>query len=146
MLLLVATIATYYCGAQLQDVDRVRLAAGRASLCLVYVCGCLCLLFVCYCLLYFVGEPWLRTDGVNTNGAAAKVINQCCRSGKKGMPWHFWENKVHGSTKKSLIKTRDLCSNPVRADPVCPFPNLVDYCYDYYYYYYYCYYCYYCYY
>ena len=29
-----------------------------------------------------VGGCWLRTNGVNTNGAVAKI--------QKGTPWHFW--------------------------------------------------------
>ena len=36
-------------------------------------------------------ETWLRTNGVNTNGAAAKVMN-FKRLGKTGTPWHFWIN------------------------------------------------------
>ena len=50
-------------------------------------------------------EPWLRTNGVNTNGAAAKVIN-FDRLGKKVRP---------GTLAK--------CSDPIRADPVRPFPK-----------------------
>ena len=35
---------------------------------------------------------WLRTNGVSTNGAAAKVMN-FDRFGKKDTPWHFWEDR-----------------------------------------------------
>ena len=41
------------------------------------------------------GKPcgsWLRTNGVNTNGAAARV-RSFDRLMKKGMPWHFWGDK-----------------------------------------------------
>ena len=37
-------------------------------------------------------RPWLRTNGVNTNGAAAKVMN--LPDWGKGTPWHFWEYKT----------------------------------------------------
>ena len=43
-------------------------------------------------------RAWLRTNGVDTNGAAAKVMN--CES---------LEKKV--------------CSDPIGADPFCPFPK-----------------------
>ena len=36
---------------------------------------------------------WLRTNGVNTNGAAAKVMI-FDRLGEKGTPWHFCEDKL----------------------------------------------------
>ena len=35
----------------------------------------------------------LRTNGVNTNGAAAKVMN-FNGLGEKSEPWHFWEDKA----------------------------------------------------
>ena len=48
---------------------------------------------------------WLRTNGVNTNGAAAEVIF-FDRLGAKGTPWHFWEDKsrLTGVPKKSLCQ------------------------------------------
>ena len=52
----------------------------------------------------------LRTNGVNTNGAAAKVIS-FDRFGEKTTPWHFWEikSRLTGVPKKSLCqKTRNL--------------------------------------
>ena len=68
---------------------------------------------------------WLRTNGVNTNGTAAKVMN-FDRLGKKGTPWHFWEDKsrLTGVPKKSLCQNlHEICSDPIRADPICPFPE-----------------------
>ena len=51
---------------------------------------------------------WLRTNGVNTNGAAAKaakVIN-FDRLGKTGTPRHFWEYKsgLTGVPKRPLCQ------------------------------------------
>ena len=53
------------------------------------------------------GEVRLRTNGVDTNGAAAKVIN-FDRFGKKVRPWHFWEEKsrLTGVPQKSLCQTK----------------------------------------
>ena len=48
--------------------------------------GCLCLYNIEVCL-------WLRTNGVNTNGAAAKVMN-FDRLGKKVRPGTFGKIKV----------------------------------------------------
>ena len=56
------------------------------------------------------GARWLRTDGVNTNGAAAKVI-MFDRLGKKVRPGTFEHTKVgyNGSTQKvPLSKTHNL--------------------------------------
>ena len=39
------------------------------------------------------GGAGLRTDGVDTNGAAEKVMN-FDRLGTKGTPWHLWEDKT----------------------------------------------------
>ena len=92
---------------------------------------------------------WLRTNGVNTNGVAAKVIYiyiyicMCVyiyiypyiyiyiyihifdRLEEKGTPGHFWEYKsrLTGVPKKSLSKKYEICSGPISADPICPFPN-----------------------
>ena len=63
---------------------------------------------------------WSRTNGVNTNGAAAKVMN-FDRSGKKGTPWHFWEDKrrLKGVHQKSLCQsTPKLRSDLMSADPI----------------------------
>ena len=47
---------------------------------------------------------WLRTNGVNTNGAAGKVTN-FDRLREKGTPWHLCEDKsgLMGVPKKSLV-------------------------------------------
>ena len=52
--------------------------------------------------------------------------NEFRQIGEKGTPWHFWEYKSRfkGVPNKSLskrnIKSR---SDPISADPICPFPN-----------------------
>ena len=75
-------------------------------------------------LLLRAAEPWLRTNGVGTNGAAAKVMNSD-RLGEKGTPWHFWEDKsrLTGAPKKSFSQKTQKCSDPISADPICPFPR-----------------------
>ena len=67
---------------------------------------------------------WLRRNGVNTNGVAAKVMS-FDRFREKGTPCHFWEDKsrLTGVPKKSLLKKHEIYSDPVSADPICPFPN-----------------------
>ena len=49
--------------------------------------------------------PWLRTNGVDTDGAAAKVM-KFDRLGGKGTLWHFGEDKsrLTGVPKKSLCQ------------------------------------------
>ena len=51
-------------------------------------------------------DLWLRTTGVNTNGAAAKVMNFDRLWKKVIMPWHFWEDKsrLTGVPKRSLCQ------------------------------------------
>ena len=44
-------------------------------------------------MMPFIELPWLRTNGVNTNGAAAKVMT-FDRLGKKVRPVTFGEIKV----------------------------------------------------
>ena len=84
------------------------------------------------------GASWLRTNGVNTSGPAAKVIN-FVRLRKKVRPWHFWEDnsRLTGLPKKSLCQKPGVCSDPISADPICPSPSK-SYYYYYYYYYVYC--------
>ena len=62
---------------------------------------------------------WLRTNGVDTNGAAAKVMN--FDRLEEGTPWHFWEDKsrLTGVPKKSLSKKLYIFSDPISADPIC---------------------------
>ena len=71
------------------------------------------------------GEPWLRTNGVNTNGAAAKVMN-FDRFGKKVLPGTLGKIKVGKqeypkcpSVKKKLKKSAvtPLVLTPMRPSP-----------------------------
>ena len=67
---------------------------------------------------------WSRTNGVNSNGAAAKVMD-LDRLGKN--TWHFWEYKsrltVVITLEVPLSKKTKNCSDPINADPICPFLN-----------------------
>ena len=79
-------------------------------------------------LFFFWGAAsftWLRTNGVNTNGAAAKVITGFWPIEEKATPWHFWEYKsrLTGVPKKPLSNKYEICSHPISADPICLFPN-----------------------
>ena len=66
----------------------------------------------------------LDAHGVNTNGAAAKVMI-LDRLGEKDTPWHFGEGKSYlaGVPKKSLCqKTHKICSDPpLVLTPCVPF-------------------------
>ena len=53
------------------------------------------------------------------SGAAAKVMSFAVL--EKGMPWQFWKTKGNGSTPLSTNITN--CSDPISADPICPFPS-----------------------
>ena len=68
--------------------------------------------------------PWLRTNGVDTNGAAAEVM-VFDRLGKKVRPGTFGEYKsrLTGGPKKSLCQKHEICSDPISADPICPSPS-----------------------
>ena len=67
---------------------------------------------------------WLRTNGVNTNGAAAKVMI-FDRLGKKVHPGTFGKIKVgyREYPKGPSVKTHEICSDPISADSISPFPN-----------------------
>ena len=68
---------------------------------------------------------WLRTDGVNTNRDAAKVVD-FDGLGTKGTPWHFLEDKsrLTGVPKKSLCQKHESCSvTPSALTPVAPSPT-----------------------
>ena len=54
---------------------------------------------------YFL-RIWLRTNGVNTNGAAA-IVMISDRLRKKGTPWHFWESK----SMLTVVRKKSLCQN-----------------------------------
>ena len=45
--------------------------------------------------------------------------------GQKGTPWHFWEDlsRLTGVPQKDPIKKHEIRSNPISADPICPFPS-----------------------
>ena len=69
---------------------------------------------------------WLRTNGVNTTGVAAKVMNSD-RLGKKVRPGTFgniaiyeWEYPKSPSAQKHESR-----SGPISADPICPSPFLL---------------------
>ena len=74
--------------------------------------------------------PWLRTNGVNTNGAAAKVMSfdifwrkrkvhpGTFRNIKAGSP----EYAKSPSVKKHQFK-QEKSSDPMSADHICPFPS-----------------------
>ena len=67
----------------------------------------------------------LRTSGVNTNGAAASVMN-LDRLGKKvHQAWHFWEDRsrLTGEHKNPLSKNMKFAVNPLVLTPCCPFPK-----------------------
>ena len=66
-------------------------------------------------------EPWLRTNGVNTNGAAAKVMN-FGTLGEKVHPGTFGKTQVglSGVPKKSLCQTKSAAT-PLVLTPFVPF-------------------------
>ena len=70
-----------------------------------------------------VGHLWSRTNGVNTNEAAAKVMN-FDKLGKKVRPGIFGNDKsrLTGAPKKSPCqkKTYKNCSDHISADPIHP--------------------------
>ena len=70
-------------------------------------------------------KNWLRTNGVNTDGAAAKVMN-FISLGKKVRPSTFGKLKVYQCEyhKSPSVKKHEICSDPINADPICPSPNL----------------------
>ena len=62
---------------------------------------------------------WLRTNGV-----AAKVMN-FDSLGQKVRPGTFGKKKVgkREYSKSPFVKRHEICSDPIGADPICPFPN-----------------------
>ena len=63
--------------------------------------------------------PRLRKNGVDTDGAAAKVM----RFDRLHM--HVWGDKgrLTGVPKKFPCQKQDICSDPISADPIDPFPR-----------------------
>ena len=55
------------------------------------------------------------------------------RSGKKGTPWHFWEDtsRLTGVPKRYLCQKHGISSDPISADPMCPFPSRARHPYGY---------------
>ena len=48
---------------------------------------------------------------------------------KKGTPWHFWEDKsrlTEVPQKVPLSTKTKICSDPISADPIRPFPNVIS--------------------
>ena len=68
---------------------------------------------------------WLQTNGANTNGAAAKVI-VVARLGKKVCPGTFVKINVGSREypKSPSVRKHEPGSDPISADPICPFPRL----------------------
>ena len=75
---------------------------------------------------FVVCSLWLRTKWVNTNGAAAKVMI-FDRLREKVRPGTFGNIKVGQQEypKSSSVKKHEICSDPISADPIRPFPNTV---------------------
>ena len=67
---------------------------------------------------------WFRTNLVNTNGAAAKVMTFWL-IGEEGTPWLLWEYKsrLTGVPKQPLCQKHEIRSDPISADPICLFPT-----------------------
>ena len=67
---------------------------------------------------------WVRTDGVNANGAAAKVMN-FDRLVKKVRPGTFGKIQLgkREYPKSASVNKHEICSDPISADPFCPFPT-----------------------
>ena len=111
---------------------------------LLYVCCCLVSFVVlntpCYCFMIMTSArgsqeeprpphlPVADENGVNTTGVAAEVTNIFVRSGKKVRPGTFGKIKVgQREYPKGPSVTKhehQNCSDPISADPICPFPNL----------------------
>ena len=67
-----------------------------------------------------IATIWLRTNGVNTNGASAELI-----IGEKGKPGTLGEikSRLTGVPKNSLCQKHAICSGYISADPIYPFPS-----------------------
>ena len=77
-----------------------------------------------FCAAHNFPRNWLRTYEVDTSGAAAKVMN-FDRLGKKVRPGTAGEIKVGSREypKSPSVKKHELRSDPISADPICPFPS-----------------------
>ena len=107
----------------------------------MYVCMYVCVCIYIYIYIYthtntttygartlraeqLLTKDWLRTNGVNTNGAAAKVMN-FDRLVKKVRPDTFGKIEVgsRGYPKSPSVEKHEICSDPISADPICPSPK-----------------------
>ena len=97
-----------------------------------------------------VADALLAADerGQRANGAAERIPTHCTKKQtcfsvqtnllhetnsiivflEKGAPWHVWEDerRLTGGHEKPIRQHRtkhELCSQPIRADPICPFPT-----------------------
>ena len=65
---------------------------------------------------------WLRTNGVNTKGAAAKVMS-FDRLGETVRPGNFTGYREYPT--RPSVKKHKKCRDPISADPICPFPKQI---------------------
>ena len=72
-------------------------------------------------------KHWLRTNGVNTMGPLQKLTN-FDGLGKKVRPGTFGQMKVgeRENPKSPAVKKHEICSDPISADLICPFPLASD--------------------
>ena len=90
----------------------------------IYIYMYICIyiyIYVCTCVAPHI---WLRTNGVNTNGAAAEVMKfDRLRKRYALAVLGRNDNYVNGSTQKvSLSNNMRSASTPLVLTP-CPFPN-----------------------
>ena len=102
----------------------------------IYICTyilSMCIHICIYIYIYITEREretlhnvWLRTNGVNTAGAAANVTN-LDRLGKKGTPWHFWEDtsRLTGVQSPSVKQHDVFAVTPLVLTPFVPFRQVV---------------------
>ena len=98
----------------------------------IHIYMCMYIYIYIYVHMYYLYiYIYMRTNEVTTNGAAAKVMVSD-RSGKMYALALLGRYKyVNGSTQKVPLSKEAwrLCSDPISADPICPFPTLYIYIY-----------------
>ena len=67
-------------------------------------------------------RPWLPTNGVNTNGVAAEVMD-FVRWRKKVLVRNIYRFWRIGAPQSPSVKENKCCSDTISADPICPFPK-----------------------
>ena len=114
---------------------------GRDMHMYVYIYICICIMYMYIYIYIYVYAPskrrfrfaprrrfsCLQTKGVDTNGAAGKVI-KFDRSRKKVRPWHFWQNQsgLTGVTKQvTLSTTKTFAVTPLVLTPFVPFRSML---------------------